>query len=162
MNRREFVMGVGTTLLASSILPQAAAAKSTTGQAKQIPLGRPPHTALNAQGTVAADPTNVPPPITRGYPIHHEIELEACQVTAKLDSGATFDFMTWNGQVPGPILRVREGDTVSPGSCFVGDMNLPLAQTIKLVDHSLSRVVRQGLLAEIEVMGKGDHEVFSA
>ncbi len=63
--------------------------------------------------TVVADPARLPPPIHRQHSIHHEIELEAREVRAKLDDGTEFVFMTWNGQVPGPMLRVRQDDTVT-------------------------------------------------
>ena len=51
---------------------------------------------------------------------------------------------------------------VAPGSCFVGEMELPLAQSVKLVDHALSRVARQGLLAEIVVAGAPAPGIFHA
>ncbi len=63
--------------------------------------------------TVVADPTRLPPPIRRQHSIHHVIELEAREVHAKLDDATGFDFMTWDGQVPGPMIRVRQGDTVT-------------------------------------------------
>ncbi|TAL97946.1 MAG: nitrite reductase, copper-containing [Rhodanobacter sp.] len=63
--------------------------------------------------TVVADPTRLPPPIQRAHSIHHEIALEAREVRASLDSGIEFMYMTWDGQVPGPMIRVRQGDTVT-------------------------------------------------
>jgi len=63
--------------------------------------------------TVAADPTRVPPPIHRSHAIHHEVTLEAREVRARLADGCEFTFMTWNGQVPGPMIRVRQDDTVT-------------------------------------------------
>ncbi|HYW03686.1 MAG TPA: copper-containing nitrite reductase [Gammaproteobacteria bacterium] len=69
--------------------------------------------ALRRADSVAADADRLPPPISRDHAIHHDIELVARQVVAKLDSGASFEFMTWDGQVPGPMIRVRQGDTVS-------------------------------------------------
>ncbi len=63
--------------------------------------------------TVAADPTDVPDPIDRSEPKHHDITLEAQEVTAEIEDGVTFDYMTFEGQVPGPMVRVRRGDTVS-------------------------------------------------
>jgi nitrite reductase (NO-forming) len=62
---------------------------------------------------VAADPTDIPDPIDRDEPKHHEITLTAEEVTAEIEPGVTFDFMTFGGQVPGPMIRVRRGDTVS-------------------------------------------------
>lgn len=63
--------------------------------------------------TVAANPTRVPAPIHRTVAIHHDVTLEAREVRATLADGSEFDFMTWNGQVPGPMIRVRQGDTVT-------------------------------------------------
>ena len=50
-------------------------------------------------------------------------------------------------------LHYIQTQPVPPGSAFVGHMKLPVSETIKLVDHALSRVVWKGLLAEIKVEG---------
>jgi nitrite reductase (NO-forming) len=63
--------------------------------------------------TVVADPTAIPAPIRRHHPVHHDLTLEAKEVRAKLADGTEFGFMTWNGQIPGPMIRVRVGDTVT-------------------------------------------------
>jgi len=62
---------------------------------------------------VAADPTDLPDPIDRDEPKHHDVTLEVKEVTAEIEPGVTFDYMTFGGQVPGPMIRVRQGDTVS-------------------------------------------------
>ena len=49
---------------------------------------------------------------------------------------------------------------VPPGSCMIGEMETPVPERIKLVDHALSRVVRKGLLAEIDVVGEEDEAVY--
>jgi nitrite reductase (NO-forming) len=61
---------------------------------------------------VAADPTNIPDPIDRDEPKTHDITLTVEEVTAEIEPGVTFDYMTFDGQIPGPMLRVRQGDTV--------------------------------------------------
>jgi nitrite reductase (NO-forming) len=63
-------------------------------------------------GGVVADPAHIPPPIDRSRPAHHEILLEARHLWAEISPGAKYRFMTFNGQVPGPMIRVRQGDTV--------------------------------------------------
>lgn len=70
--------------------------------------------AVNATSTadIARDPSDVPPPITRTSPSRVKIELETKEVTAELADGVQFTYWTFNGTVPGPLLRVREGDTV--------------------------------------------------
>jgi len=62
---------------------------------------------------VVADPTNIPPPIERDHAAHHDITMVAKEVIGEIEPGATFLYMTFDGQVPGPMLRVREGDTIS-------------------------------------------------
>jgi nitrite reductase (NO-forming) len=62
---------------------------------------------------VALDPTEVPDPIDRDEPTEHDITLEIEEVTAEIEPGVTFDYMTFGGTVPGPMIRVRRGDTVN-------------------------------------------------
>jgi nitrite reductase (NO-forming) len=62
---------------------------------------------------VAADPTDIPDPIDRSTSKTHEVTLRPEEVTAEIEPGVTFDFMTYNGQVPGPMIRARVGDTIN-------------------------------------------------
>jgi nitrite reductase (NO-forming) len=43
----------------------------------------------------------------------HDITMTAIEVTGQLADGTTFPYFTFDGQVPGPMLRVRQGDTVN-------------------------------------------------
>ncbi len=62
---------------------------------------------------IARDPNDVPPAIRRTGPNEVEIELVTKEVIAEMAPGVTFNYWTFNGTVPGPFLRVREGDMVS-------------------------------------------------
>ena len=62
--------------------------------------------------SIARDPNDVPQPITRTSPEIVKIELETKEVIAEMAPGISFNYWTFNGTVPGPFLRVREGDTV--------------------------------------------------
>ena len=62
--------------------------------------------------TVAADPTDVPPPVDWDEPRRHEIELQTEEYVVELEDGVTHHMMTFEGQVPGPMIRIRQGDTV--------------------------------------------------
>jgi len=62
---------------------------------------------------IAADPRDVPDPVDWDEPRTHEIEMETREVTAEVEPGVTFDYMTFEGRVPGPMVRVRRGDTVN-------------------------------------------------
>jgi nitrite reductase (NO-forming) len=61
---------------------------------------------------VAKDPADIPGPITRTSPEHVVVELETVELDGWIDEETTFRFWTFNGTVPGPMIRVREGDTV--------------------------------------------------
>ncbi|MFC7098918.1 copper-containing nitrite reductase [Halobaculum marinum] len=61
---------------------------------------------------VAADPTDIPDPIDRDEPKTVEVELTAKEVRAEVEDGVVYDYMTFDGQIPGPMIRVRRGDTV--------------------------------------------------
>ncbi len=54
----------------------------------------------------------VAPPVNRSEPALVKVELEAKEVTAYLADGIAYTFWTYNGTVPGPMIRVRQGDTV--------------------------------------------------
>ncbi len=64
---------------------------------------------------IGADPNAVPDPIDRGAPAEVEINIVAKEVIAEIvdDSGIYFNYWTYDGQAPGPMYRVREGDMVT-------------------------------------------------
>lgn len=61
---------------------------------------------------VAKDPLDVPPPITRTDPTTVQVSLTAKEVIAQLDDGTKSAVWTFNGTIPGPLIRVRQGDDV--------------------------------------------------
>ncbi|HMM14368.1 MAG TPA: copper-containing nitrite reductase [Parvibaculum sp.] len=69
-----------------------------------------------ASGAKAASivrlPTDLPRPVGARGPMHVTVDLETSEVTGQLADGATFQYWTFNGKVPGPFLRVRVDDTV--------------------------------------------------
>ena len=87
-----------------------------------------PTTAVNAAGTryatpriapaatdaidITMDPTAVPKPLGTRAPQLVKYEIETTEVNGKLDNGATFNYWTFGNKVPGPMLRVKQGDTV--------------------------------------------------
>ncbi|MBI5306591.1 nitrite reductase, copper-containing [Candidatus Wolfebacteria bacterium] len=50
--------------------------------------------------------------VMRVAPDRVKIELETKEVIGEMANGAQFAYWTFNGAVPGPFLRIREGDTV--------------------------------------------------
>ncbi len=63
-------------------------------------------------GTARLPLPQVAPPIQRTEPTTVKVEIEAKEVVALLDDGVAFTYWTFNGTVPGPMIRVMQGDTV--------------------------------------------------
>lgn len=111
-SRRSFLKGIGTAAATgglaatglSSLEAQAASAEAPS--APERPVGE-------KVNRVAADPTDIPSPIQRNTPKTHDITFEVQEVVTEIEPGVTFNFMTYNGQIPGPLVRVRQGDTVN-------------------------------------------------
>lgn len=61
---------------------------------------------------IARDPNDVPPPITRTESAHVKLDLVTKDVISEIAPGVFVDYWTFNGTVPGPMIRVREGDTI--------------------------------------------------
>jgi nitrite reductase (NO-forming) len=81
--------------------PMAETAQQSLDPAKQTDVDR-----------VAADPTDIPDPIDRDEPKTIEVEMTTQEMTAEIEEGVTFDYMTFDGQIPGPMVRARVGDTI--------------------------------------------------
>jgi nitrite reductase (NO-forming) len=63
---------------------------------------------------VVRDPTDVPLPVANRAPTIVHVTLSAEEVIGQLDPsvGTAYRYWTFNGKVPGPMIRVRQGDTV--------------------------------------------------
>ena len=84
-------------------------------------IGGSPAFALEAGLTTAP---NVPPFISRTQPETVVVRFQAREFAGELADGKLYKFWSFNGTVPGPMVRVRQGDTVEfhlsnhPGSQF--------------------------------------------
>jgi len=107
-------LGVGgTAALAGCSAPSAeqATEESTTERVS------PQEPSMNqAKSTdvdrIAADPTDIPDPIDRDSSKTVEVELTTKEQVAEIEPGVTYTYMSFDGQIPGPMIRVRKGDTV--------------------------------------------------
>jgi nitrite reductase (NO-forming) len=70
------------------------------------------HVQMPGVADIVRDPTEVPAPIAKRGPEHVRVDLETTEVTGQLDDGTSYHYWTFNGKVPGPMVRVRVGDTV--------------------------------------------------
>ncbi|ELZ16831.1 nitrite reductase [Haloterrigena salina JCM 13891] len=73
---------------------------------------------------IARDPTAIPDPVDWNEPREHDVTVRTERVTAEIEPGVTFDYMTFEGQVPGPMLRVRRGDRVTLTFEVSDDLNV--------------------------------------
>lgn len=71
-----------------------------------------PAPAIEDAVSIVRHPADLPGPITATEPQHHVVEMSAVEVDGILGDGTTFRYMTFDGQVPGPMLRMRVGDTM--------------------------------------------------
>jgi nitrite reductase (NO-forming) len=62
--------------------------------------------------SIALDPTAVPKAIGARQPQFVKYRIETVELDGKLDDGTTFTYWTFDKKVPGPMLRVKKGDTV--------------------------------------------------
>jgi len=106
-NRRTVLQGIGLGGAASI----AGCTSQTAPQAAETTMQQQTTTKTTTD-RVAADPTDIPDPIDRSEPKTVSVTLRPEEVTAEIEDGVTFDYMTYNGQIPGPMIRVRKGDTV--------------------------------------------------
>ncbi len=72
----------------------------------------PVDAALPSAVSVAMDPNAVPKPIGKRAPQTVKLRMETVEVAGKLDDGTTFTYWTFDKKVPGPMLRVKKGDTI--------------------------------------------------
>jgi len=114
LSRRRTLQGIGATGAA------AIAGCTTTqqqGSVSTIPAQTKEESLKPAKPVdvdrIAADPRDIPAPITRTTPATVDVLLETKEVVAEVEPGVTFTYMTFNEQVPGPMVRARVGDTVN-------------------------------------------------
>lgn len=72
---------------------------------------RPPEQTV-VEADISLRSTDVPAPIGKREPQTVRVDLVTVELEGRLAEGTTFGYWTFNGKVPGPMLRVRVGDTV--------------------------------------------------
>jgi nitrite reductase (NO-forming) len=61
---------------------------------------------------IARNPTDIPKTVIRTTDGEVQIDITAKEVIGNMAEGITFNYWTFDATVPGPFLRVREGDTI--------------------------------------------------
>jgi len=122
------------SLGASAMAAASAAAKpaepATTAAMGAVPAPKAEAIAPAAPNAVsiALDPTQVPKALGNRAPRFVKYSIETVELEGKLDDGTTFTYWTFDKKVPGPMLRVKKGDTV--------ELTLTNAKSSKMI-HSI-------------------------
>ncbi|MFP5514413.1 MAG: copper-containing nitrite reductase [Alphaproteobacteria bacterium] len=98
--------------------------------------------------SVVMDPAAVPAPEKAGKraPKTYKVSLLTTEVESKLDDGTTYTYWTFNNTVPGPMVRVRVGDTVD-----VSIANAPESTMNHSVDfHAATGFLGGGQITQVE------------
>lgn len=61
---------------------------------------------------IGRDPNDVPSPLNRDESLEVKINIKVKEVISEVAPGIYFNYWTFDGAVPGPMYRVREGDTI--------------------------------------------------
>lgn len=67
---------------------------------------------LPVETAILTEAPNVPPAIERDYPAKVVVNMETTEGKDELAPGVEYVFWRFGDKVPGPMIRVREGDTV--------------------------------------------------
>lgn len=92
---------------ATTASAEAPAAASDSQAAAETPSSELP--VVDAIMTHAPE---VPPAIDRDHPAKVRVKMETVEKTMTMEDGVEYHYWTFNGDVPGQMIRVREGDTV--------------------------------------------------
>ncbi|MGI9145415.1 MAG: copper-containing nitrite reductase [Chloroflexota bacterium] len=106
------VVGAGS-VLEPGPAAQSAYPVSPAVQAEGLAAARAnPEPRPVPDGTQALPPPQIAAAIERAQPTTVKVDLEARKVTGLINEGVAYDYWTFNGTVPGPMIRVRQGDMV--------------------------------------------------
>lgn len=62
---------------------------------------------------IARDPNDLPPPLERTFPTTVHVAITTKEVITEVAPGVYLNDWTFDGKIPGPFVRVMEGDTVT-------------------------------------------------
>jgi nitrite reductase (NO-forming) len=99
----------GILTVTGEALPSYASAAPAAQSVAAVPTAGP---AAADAVSVVRNPADLPTPIGDRGPTNVRVDLRAVEVNGNLADGTTFRYFTFDGKIPGPMIRVRVGDTV--------------------------------------------------
>ncbi len=83
------------------------------GMFGKLIVGDPQAQAQTQERDLSMDPHEVGDPVGKRGPKNVTVDIETTEVVGRLADGSSYKFWTFNNTVPGPMIRVRVGDTVT-------------------------------------------------
>jgi nitrite reductase (NO-forming) len=141
-NPMHLIAIIGIIVIGAGLIFKGAGTEAIPQNVLSVPQTMPLAAAALAVDTVniSKRADDIPSPIARTENKLVEISLETQELVAEIMPGVTYKYWTYNGTVPGPLLRVREGD----------DMRITLNHGIGGHMHSSFQVESFPTLAEAE------------
>ena len=92
--------------------PAATASAEAPAASDSQAAAEAPSSELPVIDAIMTHAPEVPPPTDRDHPAKVRVKMETVEKTMTMEDGVEYHYWTFNGDVPGQMIRVREGDTV--------------------------------------------------
>ncbi|HHX2520788.1 TPA: copper-containing nitrite reductase [Neisseria subflava] len=92
--------------------PAATASAEAPAASDSQAAAETPSSELPVIDAIVTHAPEVPPPTDRDHPAKVRVKMETVEKTMTMEDGVEYHYWTFNGDVPGQMIRVREGDTV--------------------------------------------------
>ena len=92
--------------------PAATASAEAPAASNSQAAAETPSSELPVIDAIVTHAPEVPPPTDRDHPAKVRVKMETIEKTMTMEDGVEYHYWTFNGDVPGQMIRVREGDTV--------------------------------------------------
>ena len=92
--------------------PAATASAEAPAASNSQAAAETPSSELPVIDAIVTHAPEVPPPTDRDHPAKVRVKMETVEKTMTMEDGVEYHYWTFNGDVPGQMIRVREGDTV--------------------------------------------------
>ena len=92
--------------------PAATASAEAPAASNSQAAAETPSSELPVIDAIVTHAPEVPPATDRDHPAKVRVKMETVEKTMTMEDGVEYHYWTFNGDVPGQMIRVREGDTV--------------------------------------------------
>ena len=115
---------VGTSVVEASAAPAADTktdnAASVVAEEADVPVDQ-----LPVEQAVTTSAPDAPPPIERSHAALVKVKMEVFEKVMDMADGVQYKYWTFGGDVPGKMIRVRQGDTVEVEFVNHSDSTVP-------------------------------------